>query len=148
MQQGSDREHRLGAGTNRAMLTTSRGTTQKATANLIGPPRPMYPGGPPWPSQKALRGLRAGWSGVVRRAGWSGVGPTSPLSVRGSCWAPRGWTPMAVQMRTVAVHICVGGREVVHEVWLAHMQDPCIIGLELLACWGPRSMCPGPLAHR
>lgn len=67
--------------------------------------------------------------------------------------------PTSVQMRTEDADsrkglggmegtkpVCVRfeGHEMVHEVWLAHIQDPCIIGLDLLACWGPRPMCPGP----
>jgi len=57
------------------------------------------------------------------------------------------WTLMAVQIRMVTgeqanmegtkpVRIRVRGQEMVHEVCLAHMQDPCIIDLDLLACWG------------
>jgi len=30
----------------------------------------------------------------------------------------------------------MGDQEMVQEVWLAHIQDPCIIGLDLLARWG------------
>jgi len=35
---------------------------------------------------------------------------------------------------TKLVRIHVGGQEMVHEVWLAYMKDPCILGLDLLAC--------------
>jgi len=60
----------------------------------------------------------------------------------------RAKTPTAVQLRTVwagkrasmegtkVVHIHIGDQEMVHKVWLAHIQDPCIIGLDLLALWG------------
>lgn len=27
--------------------------------------------------------------------------------------------------------------ELVHDFWLANIQDQCIIGLDLLTCWGP-----------
>jgi len=36
---------------------------------------------------------------------------------------------------TKAVHLCMGDQEMVYEVWLAHIYDPCI-GLDLLARWG------------
>jgi len=37
---------------------------------------------------------------------------------------------------TKAVHIRMEDQEMVQEVWLAHIQDQCIIGLDLLAHWG------------
>ncbi|KAJ3601447.1 hypothetical protein NHX12_032415 [Muraenolepis orangiensis] len=70
----------------------------------------------------------------------------------GVLWGTNGvlsvaWTPTAVQMRTVTgeranmvgtkvVHIRMGDQEMMQEVWLAPIQDPCIIGLDLLARWG------------
>lgn len=32
--------------------------------------RPVHPGRLPWPSQRALRGLQDGWSGVASSAHW------------------------------------------------------------------------------
>jgi len=99
----------------------------------------------------------------------------SPSSVRGVLWGTKGvlsaaWTPTAVQMRMVtgertsmegikSVHIHVGGWEMVYEVWLAHMQDPCNIGRELDninknivattgVCPCPRVHPPGPVQFR
>jgi len=47
---------------------------------------------------------------------------------------------------TKPVRVCVGGREMVHEVWLGHMQDPCIAGLDLLGAQVdvPRARLPTP----
>ena len=32
--------------------------------------------------------------------------------------------------------ICVGGKTVLHPVWVAAVQDPCILGLDFLRCTG------------
>lgn len=60
------------------------------------------------------------------------------------------WTvlqPTTVQLRTVTgerapmkgkglLSICVGGKTVLHPVWVAAVQDPCILGLDFLRCTG------------
>lgn len=44
---------------------------------------------------------------------------------------------------TKALRLCVRDQEMAHKVWLAHIQDPCISGLNLLALWGTRVDVPG-----
>ncbi|KAF7654556.1 hypothetical protein LDENG_00068320 [Lucifuga dentata] len=62
-------------------------------------------------------------------------------------WWPAGWACTTCKIRTVTggqarmrgkhlLQVKVGGVEVTHEFWLADIQDPCIIGLDLLQRWG------------
>ena len=55
--------------------------------------------------------------------------------------------PKTVQLHTVTrerapmkgkglLSICVGGKTVLHPVWVAAVQDPCILGLDFLQCTG------------
>ncbi|KAJ8352283.1 hypothetical protein SKAU_G00237590 [Synaphobranchus kaupii] len=60
---------------------------------------------------------------------------------------PGAWTPTATPLTSVTgakmamrgkkeVKVTVTGQEVSHEFWLADIADSCIIGLDLLKCWG------------
>ena len=60
---------------------------------------------------------------------------------------PTAWTATNTKLMTVTGEkVCMEGKklltvragdqEVVHEFWLANIQDPCIIGLDLLSHWG------------
>ncbi|KAJ8369429.1 hypothetical protein SKAU_G00094570 [Synaphobranchus kaupii] len=60
---------------------------------------------------------------------------------------PEAWTPTATPLTSVMgakmamrgkkeVKVTVSGQEVSHEFWLADIADSCIIGLDLLKCWG------------
>ncbi|KAJ3615048.1 hypothetical protein NHX12_018616 [Muraenolepis orangiensis] len=48
---------------------------------------------------------------------------------------------------TKAVHIRMRDQEMMQEVWLAPIQDPCIIGQDLLAHWGARIDVGAKVAH-
>ena len=41
----------------------------------------------------------------------------------------------------------VAGRDMHHEFWLADIQDACIIGLDLLLCWGASVDVPRARLH-
>ena len=70
-----------------------------------------------------------------------GILPNSSRSL------PRGWTPTMQCTTTVtgdrskmigtrSLRVMVGGQQRQHQFWLANIQDPCIIGLDLLDKWG------------
>ena len=39
-------------------------------------------------------------------------------------------------IETRLLRVLVGGQQIQHQFWLANIQDPCIIGLNLLDKWG------------
>lgn len=57
-----------------------------------------------------------------------------------------GWTPTTIPLTTVMgeraeargkklLHVAVGGRETTQEFWMANIQEPCIVWLDLLEPW-------------
>ncbi|KAJ8363722.1 hypothetical protein SKAU_G00125530 [Synaphobranchus kaupii] len=75
------------------------------------------------------------------------LGKARVLHNTGGPQLPGAWTPTATPLTSVTgakmtmtgkkeVKVTVSGQEVSHEFWLADIADSCIIGLDLLKCWG------------